>query len=201
MGKKNFWDKFANVQETKLSKASQKALDGTLKVLKESDTVLDFGCGSGDITLAIADHVKSIHGIDTSVSMIEASINKSKDKTNASFSCRDIHSIKDEYTVVTAFNVLQYLKNHNLLFKKFNSILKPDGLFIIATAFMGEKKSFSAYFFGALSKLRIVPPINFMSIKKITTDLNNNGFVIKSDEVISEGYSEHLIICKKIKQN
>jgi len=201
MGKKNFWDKFAYEQEIKLNKTSQKTLDGTLEVISKSDEVLDFGCGSGDLTLAMAEHVKSIHGIDTSVSMIEASISKSTEKENASFSCRDIHSVKDEYTVITAFNVLQYLKDHNSLFKKFNSILKQDGLFIIATAFMGEKKSFSTYFFAALSLLRIVPPINFITIKKITSDLKNNGFTVISDVVISEGYSEHLIICKKTKQD
>ncbi len=68
-----FWDKVANIYD-KVEKRDEQIyiniIERTKKYLKISDTVLDFGCGTGLISNEIADDVKMIHAIDISSNMI-----------------------------------------------------------------------------------------------------------------------------------
>ncbi len=45
----------------------------TKKYIASDKIVLDYGCGTGDLTIAIAENVKSVYAIDTSSGMIEVS--------------------------------------------------------------------------------------------------------------------------------
>ena len=40
-------------------------------ILDENDSVLDLGCGEGSITLPLAEKVKKVTGVDSSVKMLE----------------------------------------------------------------------------------------------------------------------------------
>ncbi len=69
-----FWDKSASKfdrAEKKDEQTNIKIIDRTKKYLKTSDTVLDFGCGTGLISNEIANNVRLIQAIDISSKMIE----------------------------------------------------------------------------------------------------------------------------------
>ncbi|MDO8568601.1 MAG: methyltransferase domain-containing protein, partial [Dehalococcoidales bacterium] len=69
-----FWNRAANTydqEEKKDEKTYIRIIEKTKRYLKCSDVVLDYGCGTGQVSIQIADDVKVIHAIDTSSKMIE----------------------------------------------------------------------------------------------------------------------------------
>ncbi|ODN42043.1 class I SAM-dependent methyltransferase [Piscirickettsia litoralis] len=100
----------------------------------QNDTVLDIGCGSGKITVDIASLVKQgqVVGIDLSEQMITFANKQYKHIENLSFAQGDILDLqlKSEFTKVTTFNMLQWVSDFNLAFKRIYHCLKSNGRFI-----------------------------------------------------------------------
>ena len=72
------WDKAAeNFHKTSKKDDYHELLFSKL-ILDENDTVLDLGCGEGSITLPIAEKVREVTGIDSSVKMLEFLNNKAE---------------------------------------------------------------------------------------------------------------------------
>ena len=74
-----FWDKQAkNIakHEQNIQLNDNKDFVNTLKYLNINDMVLDYGCGAGIVSHAIADKVKEIQAIDISSKMIEVAKRK-----------------------------------------------------------------------------------------------------------------------------
>ncbi len=69
-----FWDKRSKRYDADIIKhgaAYEETIKSTLELVTDSDVVLDFACATGEHSLGIAPHVRSVHGIDTSAKMIE----------------------------------------------------------------------------------------------------------------------------------
>ena len=65
--KATFWDKRSKKYDDDIKKHDslyEKTIDSTESLLTNSDVVLDFACGSGEMSLDIAPHVQRVHGID-----------------------------------------------------------------------------------------------------------------------------------------
>ncbi len=91
-----------------------RTITGTTSLLTNSDTVLDLGCGSGEIGLDIARHVQRVHGIDVSTKMIELATQKAhaRNVSNVEFSQADAFDQRlagRSFSAVTAFNVFHLL--------------------------------------------------------------------------------------------
>ena len=83
MKNETFWDKRSKKYDDNIKKHNslyKKTIDSTKSLLTNSDVVLDFACGSGEISLDIAPHVKQVHGIDLSVKMIELANQKARNR-------------------------------------------------------------------------------------------------------------------------
>lgn len=79
----SFWDKRARSYDDKIKEHDslyESTIDSTNSLLADSDVVLDFGCGSGEMSLDIAPHVQRVHGIDVSAKMIELARQKTRDR-------------------------------------------------------------------------------------------------------------------------
>ena len=111
------------------------AIESTKKYLSSSDIVLDYGCGTGNITNEFADTVKEIHAIDISAGMIDVA-KKLADERNI----ENIHylqsTIFDEsyedgsFDVIMAFSILHLLEDIHKVIHRVNKLLKAGGLFI-----------------------------------------------------------------------
>lgn len=203
-----FWDKSASrfdQEEKKDVQTNIKIIDRTKKYLKPSDTVLDFGCGTGLISNEIADNVKFIHAVDISSKMIEIAKNKTENRKiqNIDF----IHStIFDErfkrgsYDVVLAFYILHLLEDSQKSIQRLNDLIKPDGLIVSVIPCIGER-IFLNISLSFLSKIGLAPDIISFKVNELEDLFVNANFQVIENESLQQGIPQHFIVAKKIKSN
>lgn len=116
------------------------------KILKdfspEGKTLLDIGCGGGDISISMAMKGFNVIGIDMSKSMIDvAEGRKSKlapefakkiEFKHISFDNISEFIKKQSIDVIVAFGFIGYLENDNVFFAKCNELLNESGRLIIS---------------------------------------------------------------------
>ena len=114
-----FWDsasKNYDKTEERFEYIHKKSRENTKRFLKDSDTVLDYGCGTGTASCQFSSQVKEIHAIDISSKMIEIAKEKAAVSKieNVRFEQSDIFDIKsssESYDVILAFNMLHTVIN------------------------------------------------------------------------------------------
>jgi 2-polyprenyl-3-methyl-5-hydroxy-6-metoxy-1,4-benzoquinol methylase len=200
-----FWDKMANNydrEEIKDEQTYKNIIEKTKKHLKNSDTVLDYGCGTGLISNEIADNVKVIHAIDTSSKMIEIAKIKSDGRHIKNIDY--IHStIFDErykrasFDVILGFNILHLLEDTPKVMHRINELLKPGGLIISATPCLG-KKTFLSILMSLVSKIGLIPRIVSFKISELKSIISNGNFEIVETECLCHYSQEYFIVAKKI---
>jgi len=201
-----FWDKVSNLfdrPEKKIDQASTsfKTIEATKKMLASNDVVLDFGCGPGTITNEIAESVKTIHAIDISSGMIAVAERKAAQRNieNIDFEQSNLFDEqykKESFDVILAFNILHYIEDMPKVMLRINSLLKPEGLFISATACLGERKTFLSMMMFFLTKIGLVPKMIFFKISELENLLTNGNFVTVDSESLSR-LPDCFIVAKK----
>lgn len=190
-----FWDKMADRYDKNLEKymlTKIKTIDKTKNYLKKSDTILDYGCGTGLFAYKLADNVKEIYAIDISSKMIEIAKNKEDRhrKQNINFLQASIfdEKLKEEsFDVVVAIGILHLLKDEQKVVKRIYQLLKPGGFFISSTACMGQQKKAIPILINSivsvLSIIGIFPGnLRFFSISKLEQLITNENFRILETE-------------------
>lgn len=104
------------------------------KYVKSGMNVLDLGSGTGYGTSVLGLVDANILGIDINAEAVDFS-NKHYGTKNIKFRKGDIlNSLpKNEYNLVTSFEVLEHLKNPEKFLKNINSALVKNGVFIMST--------------------------------------------------------------------
>lgn len=199
-----FWDRVSG-----WSKAESAANSGLVKLLgsrfpvyiKPSDTVLDFGCGTGTITLRIGGHAKTVRGVDVSTGMLvraqqNLSNNRIENVTFTKITELDGMFNNDYFEAITCFNVLQYIEDRKELLKRFYKLLNPGGTLMIAVPCFNSKKSPIVLLLGFMGFMRIMPKTYFLKVDEMEKEAVDAGFAI----VESSGPSnspEKFIVAKK----
>lgn len=200
----NFWDKVSRLSRTppkELKPVARKTINAALEHLSKDSVVLDVGCGSGDLTLAIARNVASVHAIDPSTGMIEAASAKlgERDVGNVVFAQGDLSTMDSpewSYTAVSAFNVLQYIEDVSEASRRIGTLLAPGGLFLSSTACMGERKTFLGMVMRLLTYLGVVPDMHFFKQVELTDLIARGGFQIIDVKKLST-LPEYFVVAKK----
>lgn len=110
---------------------------------------LDFGCGVGRLTQALAEHCKECCGVDISPSMIEAAdrLNQHGSRCRYVLNGRDDLSIfeDDSFDFIYSIIVLQHMRPEYMkrYLKEFLRVLAPGGLLVFQLP--GEPLKLSAY--------------------------------------------------------
>lgn len=200
-----FWDtvskRFGNPNRTINSPALLTVRQNSDKYFKRTDTVLDFGCGQGDITFEIAQKTKEVYGIDYSKGMIVAAHQMTKEHNleNVKFLKTDLFDgsfQNNSFDVITAFNVLHYIYDKNELYKKIYELLKPQGLFISSTACLRERLSTLRFIMSGLTSFGVVPKMIFYKTRELENEIEKADFTLVETTNITK-FPERFIVAKK----
>lgn len=208
-----FWDTAANnydKTEQRFEYIHSKSRDNTKKYLKDSDVVLDYGCGTGTTACELVKQVQQIHGIDISSKMIEIAKQKAVavNAENISFSQTDIFdkSYDDDcFDVILAFNMLHTVPNPEEVTQRIYQLLKPEGLFISITPCLREKMSLSVnlqiQLVRLLCKIGVIPiAIRRLKSSEVEDLITNANFQIIETESIFQGATSYFVVAKKLKE-
>lgn len=134
-------DEFKKSAGQALSKSVKKILSRL--IISEEDTVLDLGCGRGDITLYLAKKAKKVIGIDYSKDaiLLARSVQKKSSPTlqrKVNFMKMDVENLKfkeNSIDIVVAIDIFEHLTKEQLekVMKQIKFMLKPDGVLFIHT--------------------------------------------------------------------
>lgn len=213
-GKKSeiFWDKQADNFDKRASYTEQthlKTVEYTKKYLNCSDIVLDYGCATGTVAIKIADKVKKIHGIDISSRMIDAAKRKSAEHKieNIDFAQSTIFNEKfrkESFDLILALNILLHVEETQKVMQRINELLKPGGLFISATACLGEKQTFSGILAFILLKIAVffmkiggIPGVRFFTISELEDSITDQNFQIVETVSLAQITTNRFIVAKK----
>lgn len=199
-----FWDKTAERSEGPIDGIGEtevKTVDLTCKHLKPSDVVLDFACGTGAMTVEIADHVKEIHALDISSKMLDIVKRKAdfRETENITFVhglITDNHFENESFDAILAFNILHLLQESQIVLQRIHDLLKPGGLFISATPCLGESR-FIRFVISLLTKLPPFPDVKNLKADEIEDMIKKSDFQIIDTEILESQPLNYFIVAKK----
>lgn len=206
-----FWDQSASNYdntEEKFEFIHSRSRENTKRHLKDTDIVLDYGCGTGTTACEISGLVKSVRAIDISTAMIEIAQRKAATAgiVNVEFEQADIFDEafqSGSCDVVLAFNMLHTVADPESVVQRMVEVLKSDGLFISVTPCLGGKKSalFSLQILlvRALLKVGIIPvPIRQLKSADLDDLMDDERLQVIETEEIFKGASSYFMVAKKV---
>jgi 2-polyprenyl-3-methyl-5-hydroxy-6-metoxy-1,4-benzoquinol methylase len=141
-------------------------------------TILDFGCGAGDLSLALNSIGYSVHGIDLSEHVLNIARSKIKaGKSNASiiFDNEDYFSLSNTYDYILFGDVIEHLSKNELekILNKAFVLLAPGGEILINTPNGRVDAYGNNLFWSMISKLYRLTDKSEYRIHPTETDLSN----------------------------
>ncbi|HNX90235.1 MAG TPA: class I SAM-dependent methyltransferase [Candidatus Omnitrophota bacterium] len=140
MNKRDF-DKEAAVWDTPprvgISRDIAQAVISRVPLTKEM-SVLDFGCGTGLVAIAIKDKVKKITGVDTSEGMISVFLGKIEAQRMGNVEAKsikeltEIYSKDEKYDLIFTSLTLHHVEDIGKCLAGFFDMIKPGGYVAIA---------------------------------------------------------------------
>lgn len=128
------WDE--NPGRVKMADSVINAIKNNLRLANDMD-VLDFGCGTGLISLRILPHVNTVTAADSSTGMLEVLNTKIANQNLTGIKTVHIDIDNGEkltglYDTVTSSMTMHHIQNPAPLMKEFHEIIKPGGHLCIA---------------------------------------------------------------------
>ena len=198
-----FWDRIASKFDTieKGDTAYGIFIEQARAYVKTSDTIMDFGCGTGLICNEIAENVGFIHAIDISAKMIEIAKHKA--------SARNIRNIGFERTTIfdkkfkegsidaiIAFNIFHLLEDPHVYFQRMHQILKPGGLILSSTPCMREAPLLN-HVLSFFSRMGITPELNPFTSTEMEQSFVKASFKTLKMNKIKPKSPQYICISKK----
>ena len=155
--------------------------------LKPTDTVLDFACGTGIVTLAVAPAVKSVRAIDVSGEMVRRAQEKTEAQgmENVTVTQTDLFDTclaEESFDAVLACNVLLYIKDRTAALARIRALLKPQGMLLLVSDCLGEgitRERMTKWFEYKTGKR---PYVSFDTMRSLEREVANAGFSVLARE-------------------
>lgn len=203
---RNFWNFRAVNYDAQIGplyeEAYRKTAENTLKYLKPDDRVLEFACGTGIVTTAVAPHVAHIRAIDISDEMVTRAQAKMLQAgyTNAEVTQTDLFDpalTPGSFDAVLAFNVLLYVENVDEVMARIFSLLKPGGMFLSATDCLADKPTKVGLQKFWRSRTGKMPYVGFFSQKSLAKKIAAGGFTVLGTENLFPAPPNLFVAAKK----
>lgn len=167
--------------------AYRRTAANSLRHLKPTDRILEFACGTGIVTLAVAPHVAHIRAIDIAEEMVSRARTKATHEgiTNVDITQTDLFDPEltpGGFDAVMAFNVLLYVDDLDRILARIRELLKPDGVFLSATDCLGGTVSKAGLLKFWRSRTGKMPYVGFFSQRALTRKIAGAGFEVLHQE-------------------
>jgi 2-polyprenyl-3-methyl-5-hydroxy-6-metoxy-1,4-benzoquinol methylase len=200
-----FWDRAAKKADkgfNQLDESYSKLVKVTSKYLNRNDIVMDFACGTGKVSIAIADRVKQVTAIDISAQMLGVAKSKAAECniTNIEFVQSNLFDQQHKpasLDVIIASGVLHLLEDSEQVMEKIHQLLKPGGLFISATGCLGEQTTALSLIARLLTKIRLLPYIRFFTIADLKALVTKADFQVVECQLLDAKVTNYWIVAAK----
>ena len=196
-----FWNRFAERYAARTLKnvpAYEAMLADVASRLKDTDTVLEIGCGTGGTAIRLAPGVAKWTATDFSIEMVR--IAKAKPSAgNVVFVVADASNAFDggPFDAICAFNVLHLVDDMPEMLTRINANLKPGGLLISKTWCFADMKLSLRVLFPMLRVFGLFPATTALSLVQLRQAIHDAGFEITSEQIFGEHRQNPYIIAKK----
>lgn len=140
MSKKVFWDKISPIYDLFETIYNRKVFTGTgakvAEMIEPSDNVLECACGTGAISVYIAQKCRKLIATDYAVGMLKQAEKKCRMYQNVTFRRADITNLKykdESFDKVIAGNVIHLLAEPEKALNELERVVKQGGKIIIPT--------------------------------------------------------------------
>lgn len=105
--------------------------------LNSAMEVLDFGCGTGLVSLPLAGRVKLLCGLDSSSGMLDVFVEKARSEGLANVQTLEVgpdfnEEVQGRYDLVVSSMVFHHIEDTDALLQKIYNVLKPGGWLYVA---------------------------------------------------------------------
>ena len=108
----------------------------TIQLYANEGSVLEYGCGTGQLSVALAKRGYTVTGIDISEQFIASAKNKCDKLMPVLFEVMDelpLRFADDSFDIITTHSVLEHCTDIDSILLEFKRLLKTNGLLVIST--------------------------------------------------------------------
>ena len=181
-----FWDRFAEkyaAQPVKDVTAFERKQDITRAHLRPDSTILEIGCGTGSLALAMSPFAGHVHAMDCSAEMIRIANQKKETQgvTNVTFHQGTLDERvplePGQADGVWAYSILHFFADRTRTLKTIFELLKPGGTFISSNVCLGESWLPYGAIITVMHWFGKAPVVYVYDRETILRELHEAGFV------------------------
>ncbi|WP_127112900.1 class I SAM-dependent methyltransferase [Shimia sediminis] len=206
----NFWTKIAPKyarNDIRDMEAYEYTLGRTRSYLRDTDSVLEVGCGTGSTALLLAPSVARITASDFAEGMLEIGRDKARTQgvDNITFANIDVAdpALDQSYDAILGFNLFHLIRDLDASLADVHKALKPGGMFIsktpcLAQGGLGFKFGLLKLMIPLMQLLGKAPFVKMLTIQELETAVTNAGFeIIESGNFPAKPPSRYLVARRK----
>lgn len=161
----------------------ERTLEHTRRLLKSTDIVFEFGCGTGTTALKLAPSSARYVATDLSAEMIAIGREKAatENVANVEFAVATPENAPypdASFDAVTCFNVLHLIKDRAAALRGAYRLLKPGGVFISKTPALAEMNVLIRLAVPVMQAFGQAPYVAFFSNEELEREIAATGFEI-----------------------
>lgn len=200
-----FWDRIANTYAKtpiKNQQAFNEMVENIRKHVDKDDSVLDFGCGTGTYSIAIADKVNKILATDISQKMLAIAAARAEERgiENITFEQLEIFDSRlkpASFSAVLAFNILHLQQDLDKALSRIAELLQPGGLLISKSVCLGGSISPILFIMKPFSKLGLLPFVQRFTPAELQAAMQRNHLNVLETKDNYQGSHEYFIVARK----
>lgn len=201
-----FWDRRAQAYDDAVQRHDalyERRIQRVASLLRETDTILDVGCASGEIALDLSPRLGHVCGVDTSGDMIALATRKAGTKRvgNVTFHHGDVFDARltpGSFAAVAAFSVLHLLPDVPSALDRLHALLAPGGLLISETPCLSDRNVVVRSLVRFAVAAGMAPMIHDMNGADLTLLISSRRFRILEAATWDKRHAVHWVVARKV---
>ncbi|MET0385694.1 MAG: methyltransferase domain-containing protein [Polyangiales bacterium] len=200
-----FWDSIAEKYAAKPVEdvtAFERKQAITRSLLHPAAHVLEIGCGTGSLALALAPHAGHIDAIDSSAEMIRIANTKRQTQAvaNVTFTRATVDSLQSppaHYDCVWAYSLLHLIHDRKHTLDQVFDLLKPGGTFVASHVCLAGTWIPYGPLISLMHWLGKAPRVYLYDRKTVFEEMQHAGFVDIAERDVGAATTVAFVVAKK----